>query len=250
MKKQTPSEESKKRVRLDSKHIFQFNCFQDISCFTKCCQDVTIALTPYDVLRLKNALKMNSSDFLDKHTMILQKEGRLIPFVVLKMHEETKKCLLVSEKGCTVYDDRPWPCRMFPLDINDDGSFSIIASSDKCKGLNEDVRLKISDWIVGQGVTVYEEMNSLFSQITIPLRAQNPDIDNPKISKMMFMALYSLDKFREFVFNSTFLDRFDIEAERIEKIKSDDLELLKFSYDWIKFGVFGERTMNLKAKSD
>jgi Fe-S-cluster containining protein len=250
MEKSASSEEANRKLRLDEEHLFQFNCFPGVSCFTECCQDVTIALTPYDVLRLKNALKMSSEDFLDKHTIILQKKDRLIPLVVLKMNEDTKKCLLVSEKGCTVYDDRPWPCRMFPLDKNDDGTYSIITSSKKCKGLNEKDSLKILDWLISQGIKVYEEMNELFAQITIPLQAQNPDIDNPKIFQMVFMALYNLDKFKDFVFQSSFLERFDIDADRIEKIKTNDLELLKFSFDWIKFGVFGERTMNLKQKPE
>ncbi len=64
---------------------------------------------------------------------------------------------------------------------------------------------------------------------------------------MLFMALYNIDKFRDFVFNSTFLDRFEVEEpDRIEKIKSSDEELLKFAFDWIKFGLFGEKLFWVK----
>ena len=55
------------------------------------------------------------------------------------------------------------------------------------------------------------------------------------------MALYNIDKFREFVFNSTLLNRFEVEQNRIEKIRESDEELLKFAFDWIKFGLFGEK---------
>ena len=36
---------------------------------------------------------------------------------------------------------------------------------------------------------MYDEMNQLFAEITTPLKAQELDIDNPKIYKMVFMAL-------------------------------------------------------------
>ena len=114
-----------KQLRMDPDDAFRFNCSSGAACFTRCCQDVTIVLSPYDVLRLKNALGMSSGDFLEKHTIIIQKKDRLIPMVVLKMNEQDKRCPFVSKDGCAVYNDRPWPCRLFPLDMNDDGTFAM-----------------------------------------------------------------------------------------------------------------------------
>ncbi|MDY7036224.1 MAG: YkgJ family cysteine cluster protein [Thermodesulfobacteriota bacterium] len=226
--------------RMDPEHIFKFNCYKGVSCFTQCCQDVTIVLTPYDVLRLKNALEISSDEFLDRYTIITPREKRLIPLVILKMIEDDKKCPFVSLEGCTIYDNRPWPCRMYPLDMNDDGTLRFITDATKCMGLNEKDEWSIGDWLVDQGIVLYDEMNALFSQITTPLHAQELDIDNPDIAKMIFMALYDLDKFREFVFKSTFLDRFEVDTMKVEKIKRNDTELLRFGIDWIKFGIFGQ----------
>jgi len=239
--------EKNRPVRMDPNHVFQFNCSPGVPCFTQCCRDVTIVLTPYDVVRLKNALKINSEEFLDRHTIILPKETRLIPMVVLKMNEDDKRCPFVSEQGCSVYEDRPWPCRMFPLDMNDDGTFSFVDDKSRCKGLFRKETQRISDWLVEQGVPIYDEVNDLFTHVTAPLRAQDLDIDNPKIYQMVFMALYNLDKFRKFVFESSFLDRFVLEDITIEKLKRNDLELLKFSFDWIKFGLLGQKTLVVKT---
>jgi Fe-S-cluster containining protein len=236
----------KDTARLEMNHDFQFNCAPGVSCFTQCCQDVTIVLTPYDIVRMKNELKISSEEFIDKYTLIIPKKDILIPMVVLKMDEETKKCALVSEKGCTIYENRPWPCRMFPLNLNDDGTFSLISDNSVCKGLDEDVKMNISDWLIGQGVPIYDEINELFSEVTIPLSAMKLDIDNDKVYQMIFMSLYNLDKFKDFVFKSSFLEKFDIDEARIEKMKTDDLELLKFSFDWIKFGILGQKTMTVK----
>lgn len=239
----------KKPVRMDSEHMFQFNCAPGVSCFTQCCKDVTIVLTPYDVLRMKNALNVPSWDFIDQYAVVIQKEKLLIPMVVIKMDEETKMCPFVSDEGCTIYEDRPWPCRMFPLEMNDDGTFGIIADRPFCQGFKENQKLIISEWLLDQGVPVYDEMNALFTQVTSPLRAQELDIDNPKIYQMTFMALYNLDRFKEFILNSTFLDRFEVDPLTIEKIKRRDIELLKFSFDWIKFGVFGQKLFQIKPEA-
>jgi len=246
MNKFKQTETHDERARMDAEHVFQFHCGPHVTCFTDCCQDVTIILTPYDVLRLKNALNIPSEAFLDAYTIIIPREKRLIPIVALKMNETDKRCSLVTEKGCSVYEDRPWPCRMYPLDMNDDGTFRLITDSSRCKGLDENKTNRISNWLVEQGVPMYDEMNQLFSEITAPLQAQELDIDNPKIYQMTFMALYNLDTFRKFVFESSFLNRFELEPLAIEKIKRSDLELLKFSFNWVKFGLFGQKTLVVK----
>jgi len=238
-----------KTARMDPEHRFLFKCGPGVACFTQCCQDITIVLTPYDVIRLKRALGLSSDEFLDKYALIMPKKGRLIPLVVLKMNEEDKRCPFVSPEGCVVYDNRPWACRMYPLDMNDDGTFRLITDASHCLGLREKEEWRIGNWLVEQGIVPYDEMNTLLSSLTAPLQAQDLDVDNPEIHKMVFMALYNLDKFRDFVFKSTFLDRFDVDSARIEKIKRDDVALLKFGIDWIKFGLFGQKLFSIRPKA-
>lgn len=233
-------------IRMYKEHLFKFNCYPGVQCFTQCCQDVTILLTPYDVLRMKRGLGISSDEFLDRYTVIVPKQDRLLPMVTLKMNDENKKCPFVSEKGCFVYEHRPWSCRMYPLDLHDDGTFHIVADPSRCKGLSAKEKWKIEDWLVDQGIPPYEEMNRLFSEITISLQSYELDIDNPQISKMIFMSLYNLDKFRRFVFESTFLDRFDLDTNRIERIRKSDEELLKLGMEWLKFGLFGEILFRVK----
>lgn len=243
------NEKNKSPQRWDAENVLRFDCSPGVPCFTRCCQDVTIALTPYDVLRLKNALRISSSEFLDKYAIMIPKEKRLIPLVILKMNKEDKRCPFVTDQGCSVYADRPWSCRMYPLDMDEDGTFHLIAEESRCLGLQEKQPWRIGDWLVEQGIIPFDEMNSLFAEITAPLQAQDLAIDNPKINKMVFMALYNLDRFRDFVFSSTFLERFEVEPARIEKIKRKDDELLKFAFDWIKFGIFGQILFKVKPEA-
>ncbi len=62
------------------------------------------------------------------------------------------------------------------------------------------------------------------------------------------MVCYNLTQFKKFVFESTFLDRYEINPERIEKIKKDDVELLKFGFDWLKATMFSEDGGEFKSK--
>ena len=62
------------------------------------------------------------------------------------------------------------------------------------------------------------------------------------------MVFYNLDKFRDFVFNSTFLKRFEIATHTIDNIKNDDIKLMEFGVDWLKFCLFGENTIKLKGE--
>ncbi len=57
------------------------------------------------------------------------------------------------------------------------------------------------------------------------------------------MACYDLDTFREFVFKSTFLTRFDLDGAAVEKLQTDDEALLQFAFRWLRFALFGEPTM-------
>ncbi|MGC8684516.1 MAG: YkgJ family cysteine cluster protein, partial [bacterium] len=63
---------------------------------------------------------------------------------------------------------------------------------------------------------------------------------------MFYMTCYNIDKFRQFVFESKFLELFEVDPVTVERIKTDDQELLKFGFKWLKFGLLGERTLVLK----
>jgi hypothetical protein len=63
------------------------------------------------------------------------------------------------------------------------------------------------------------------------------------------MAAYDLDTFREFVFSTTFVKRFELEPELVEALRTDDHALLRFAFRWLRFALFGEPTVRLRAPS-
>ena len=253
MKKNVEQKKKKRLTVLKPEDVIRFNCNEKLDCYTRCCRDITIFLTPYDVLRMKNALQMSSGDFLADYTTTLIGDIGL-PVVVLKMQDDDKKsCPFVRSSGCMIYPDRPWACRIYPLQPE---STPITEKAGKayysvmeipfCIGLKADRTLTLKAYIEEQEIPVYIEMEALFKKISTDERLLKEKITNKKILDMYYMACYDLDRFRRFVFESTFLDRFDIEPQTIEEIKSDDVALYRFAIQWLEYGLLAQDVMKVK----
>jgi hypothetical protein len=68
--------------------------------------------------------------------------------------------------------------------------------------------------------------------------------------KMFFLVSYNLDKFREFVFESSFLDRYEVDETALNQIKDDEIALLKFGLAWLKWLLFKEGDFKLKGGAE
>jgi Fe-S-cluster containining protein len=245
----------KEYPRMTKNDKFTFACHPGVSCFNKCCNDVNIFLTPYDIARLRSRLGISSSEFLEKYTILPIEENLKHPIVMLKMEDDTLNCHLVSDKGCTVYEDRPWACRMYPIGVaspneveeaRNEEEFYFLLKEDVCEGFKEGREWSVMEWMDDQGIKEYNEIGKLFKEISLHKGfIKNKKIEPVKL-EMFFMACYDIDKFRDFLYESTFFKRFDVEKEKIEKMKTDDVELLKFGFDWIKYSLFGEKTMKVR----
>ena len=242
--------------RLNEQSEFCFRCHKDVPCFNACCGDVNIFLTPYDVIRLRKRLGITSGEFLSKYTISPFDENTKYPVILLKMEDNDRKsCPFVSAAGCTVYEDRPWPCRMYPLGLaspKDDpqvgqDEFYFVLNEDVCMGHREDHKYTVREWISDQGIAEYTEIGELFKDITLHDFFQKGGQLEPQKMEMFFTACYNIDKFRDFVFKSSFLQKFEVDQATQDKIRDDDIEMLKFGYRWIRFAFFGEDTIRIKS---
>jgi len=240
--------------RLTEKDSFTFACHSGVPCFNKCCSDVNIFLTPYDIIRLKNSLGISSGEFLSKYTISPFDRNLKYPIVLLEMNEKTKKCPFVKEEGCSVYHDRPWSCRMYPLGLASPGEgssdlqqeFYFLLKEAVCRGFEEEKAWTVSEWLENQGIEDYNEMGKLFKDLTLHRFFRQDKPLSPDKIEMFFMVCYHIDKFRTFVFESTFFDKFDVDDETREKIRTDDVELLRFGIGWLRFALFADKTISVK----
>lgn len=222
---------------LGKKSEICFRCRPGLPCFTACCQDVNIFLSAYDILRLKSRLGLPSGEFLSRYTKTLISSSGKLPLVQLKMEGQEKRCPFVTVEGCTVYEDRPWACRMYPLDRTDDGGFFFIASETVCLGRRESTRWTVEEWLLSQEIGPYEDMDRKFQVVTCNPRLLSEGLSDPKLQQMFWMASYDLDTFRRFVFESRFLQKFELDPETIELVRTDDVALLHLALRWLQFGL-------------
>ena len=234
---------------------FRFACHKDLPCFTKCCANLNLVLTPYDVLRFKNRLNLSSEEFLENYTTSYVDEAYGVPVVKLKMNnDETRRCPFVSPEGCAVYEDRPGACRLYPLGraaskISEEcsaGEYYFVVKESHCLGFNEKREWTVQEWIINQGVDEDNEINDLFMNITAGRRAKTIKALSDQQLQMFYMACYNLDEFRRFVFETTFLDKFDIAQDVLNHIKTDNMKLMEFAFQWLKFSLFGEKTLQIR----
>ncbi len=237
--------------------VLEFGCGKELDCFTSCCRDISIILTPYDVLRLKNALKMDSSDFLEKYTVLMCTGKQRLPIVLLKMNPDDKRCPLVTPEGCSVYAHRPWACRMYPLGLAepknpnpDEHGFYFMLQEDQCHGHGQGPRCTIREYVSSQGIDAFEMMGASFKQLMLNEFWQKEEPLPPEKLAMYVLACYDLDRFRRFVFETRFLQMFDVHEARQEALRSDDVELLDFAMQWLRFSLCGEKTMRLKRGAE
>nr|WP_238480692.1 YkgJ family cysteine cluster protein [Desulforadius tongensis] len=205
-----------------------------MQCFNSCCRDISIFLTPYDVLRLKNRLKMSSREFLNRYTRVWETSSMAFPMVIINMRaEEDKRCPFITERGCSVYPDRPWSCRMAPVDIKGKDLFGFCFDKTCCHGIGEGREWTVEEWVKNQGADIYQKMDEKFKEIPLKLEFTGFTTIDKHIKEMFFMASYDLDRFREYIFKSSFLKKFAVPTELAEKIKADDVELMKFGFHWL-----------------
>ena len=245
--------------RLGPDDTFKFRCHPGVTCFNTCCADVNIFLSPYDVLRLTERLGITSTEFLEKYTLLPVQKDMNTPVVLLKMNEdEEKTCQFLTEEGCGVYTDRPWPCRMYPVGLatsrdTEDGwrgeRFYFLLKEESCQGHEDARELTIQEWMDEQGVDAYDEWGEAFKELSLHKFFDDYGPLPPDKMEMFFNATYDLQKFREFVFGSTLLDRFDVDEDFIEQMKTNQEALLRFGFLFIRFAVFGEPTMKIRPEA-
>lgn len=243
-------------VKLTGKSRLKFRCHPGVKCFTACCSNVNIALPPYDLMRIKKRLGITTAEFIERYGEIQILDRTLLPVITLRMREDEKKsCPFVTPEGCTIYSDRPNICRYYPVGMatlrkqdaeSGKDEFYFLVKEDHCKGFEEDKEWTIDEWRADQEADLYDDMNRGWMEILIKKKSFGPHEFPEKKNELFFKMSTDLDYFREFVFGSTFLDMYDITEEKVERLRHDDIELLRLSYDWLKHALFAEETLKLR----
>jgi len=233
--------------RMELTDTFRFSCRKELSCFGSCCRKRDLTLTPYDVLRLKNALQMHSDEFLIRHTHYSLDPATGFPMIAIKLGPLPENlCPFLISDGCSVYNDRPTVCRLFPLarvsgfkqDSTTYDEFFYTLPAPECLGRQEERMISVEAWVREQGLEPYKTANDKMLHILFhPERSKDRALNDKQLQKI-FVALYNLDVFREFVFKTNFLDTFSVDGQTQSLIETDDYELLLLGFSYLRTGLF------------
>jgi Fe-S-cluster containining protein len=244
---------------VEDSHVIEFSCHKGIGCWNACCSNIDISLTPYDVLRMKKRLGVTSTEFLKDYTVPYEMEKDGIAGIKFRPIENGTACRFMKPEGCDIYSDRPTACRYYPVallsmrkqdEYVDRDSYAIV-KEDHCKGHDEKRSLTIADYRKEQGLEEYDELARGWRQLVLKKKSSGPAIGKPSLRsrQLFFMACYDVDRFREFVFSSSFTNLFELKQEEKDAFATDDIALMQFAFRFLRQVMFGEESISLNAEA-
>ncbi len=227
---------------------FVFACNESVPCFNRCCAELTLPLTPYDVLRLRRHMdNIDSEVFLQTYAEVRAFPETGFPLPLLKLQEGPgAPCPFVTPGGCSLYEDRPGACRTYPLGrgtkMGENGTVVerfFIVREDHCRGFDEGKRWTAREWLADQGLEAYNASNDRYMRLMAMVKASGEPISS-RMATMCVLAFYQLDKFRDFLTKMQVLDKVELSDERRAALMEQDEVLLDFAFDWVELVLFGQ----------
>ena len=225
---------------LDRHEGFCFACHAGVPCFTECCRQLDLGLSPYDVLRLKKNLGLTSEQFLERYAVVEQSEDNVFPQVFLAMVDDGRaSCPFVGPEGCRVYPDRPGACRLYPVgrgaSRQADGSMEeqfVLLQEPHCQGFLQPVDQNVAAWLADQKLQSYLSHNDTLTAIVQHPKIRQGMVPTKKQLDTFLLALYNLDLFRPLALSPEIRDIAEQEGFSAPEL-ADDERLLHFATVWL-----------------
>jgi Fe-S-cluster containining protein len=234
-----------------------------VSCWNACCHGADVTLTPYDIITLSKSFFVRPAQFVADYTVpaIHEASGLPVPKLVMTGKDGKGPCVFMrEEEGCSVYDSRPATCRYYPLGL---GAYKLkgheqredmhfMVKEPHCEGHEEDQEQTVSEFRAEQGIEPYDLINQRWIDILMKMASwrtiggpMGRDVST-QTKKMFYMVSTDIDAFRRFVFDTKFLQTYEIDDDMIEAIRTNDEALLQLGFDWLKNVMFNDTTVAMK----
>ncbi len=227
--------------------MFHFLCHREINCFTSCCRELELVLTPYDVLRLRLATGLTSGQLHERYIIEEQGPNDIFPRFYLTMVDDGRaSCVFVRSEGCSIYPHRPGACRTYPLGRgtvkrkNCLQEQFVLLREPHCRGFEEEPGQTPQTYMKSQELEPYNRFNDLLAEITQHEQIRQGAKPSAELVRLYKLALFDLDTFREKLRRS----KLGISAGLLQlpAEDSDDESLLEFSMNWLKTQLFGQQS--------
>lgn len=237
---------------INSSDSFHFNCHPKVECFTECCRELDLALSPYDVLRLKKRLAINSAAFLEQYVIIEWDEQQIFPTCYLTMVDDGRaSCVFVDkDRGCRVYPDRPGACRTYPLGrgtcTNRDKKttphkeFFMLVKEPHCRGFAEKSKRTPVTYLIDQKLDEYNRYNDAMGRLLQHEQIYQGFRPNRKQVDDFIFALYNLDMFRRQMSEGIITINRPLRTVELQGLAGDDEAMLTLAINWLLYSYFNE----------
>lgn len=231
---------------IEREEPFSFSCHPGVACFTECCRQLDLVLTPYDVLRLKNALGVHSGNFLEQYVIVEWDERIAFPQCYLTMVDDGRaSCVFISPQGCTVYPDRPGACRAYPVGRGarqgEEGNIEecfVLIREPHCLGFAECGQQTLDEYFSSQGMEEYNLFNDALTAIIHHERIRNGYRPNRDALDKYLLALYNLDMFRQEMTDGRISMKRPLRTDELQALTGNDEKLLLLGIAWLHQELF------------
>ena len=178
---------------------FKFTCRRTNECCKNFSSTDRIILDPYDVYRLSGRRKISTSKFMRDYAELTLDESTHFPIALLKYkgNNRKNKCHFLRSYGCSVYEDRPLRCRLYPLGriLDKRKSYFMRLANCSCDSHSDGRPWSVQDWINESQAEEYLDYQGLISEIYSRADwASYRDLER-EIKMEFGKALYDLDRF-------------------------------------------------------
>lgn len=182
----------------------------------KCCTGMgsSICLDPLDIHRLVGSTGMNFEELLLQKIELNMVEGIILPNIKM---DDKDECPFLNETGrCSIHQDRPGMCRIFPLArVYEDNSFKYILQVHECK-MEPKTKVKVDKWIavdkLSQNQSFINDWHYFLKAVTKKLENENEE--GIKRVDMFILNMFYLTPFRKDI------DFYESFNERLKNAKS------------------------------
>jgi Predicted Fe-S-cluster oxidoreductase len=232
-----------------AEQAFEFACHPGVSCFTECCRELDLTLTPYDVVRLRRNLQLTSGQFLEQYVIIEWDEQQLFPLCYLTMVDDGRaSCVFVGSQGCSVYEDRPGSCRAYPLGRGATRGAEgapleslVLLREPHCRGFEQERQQTVAAYLHEQGLEAYNRYNDALLPLLQHRQIQDRTFRPTRQQLDQYMlALYDLDQFRREMTAGRIALQRPLTPQQLKGLAGDDDELLLLGIRWLLQEFFGE----------
>ena len=227
---------------------FCFRCDSQVVCFNRCCSDLNLVLSPYDVLMLRKGLQMESRPFIEQYTHVAIDPDTGFPELSMAMRDDmNQSCPLVTKPGCQVYSHRPSACRMYPVGrgarVTETGQIEeqfVLIKEAHCLGFESEVRWTAKSWQTDQELEAYNRSNDLYLRLLDDWRKKGRPLNREQVG-IAILALYRVDAFQRYIRAKNLLDKTSLSQSQRDLILENEAECLAFAMRWFQSVILGKR---------